>query len=96
MTSSNTPLTISHSSSPPLPVIQLLTANLTAPAPRQVVPVTYILLVPLIAPVKRTDEPGSLGGNGEFDDPRNRTMFIGIIALGLDESSLGGEGLMSS
>lgn len=49
MTSSKIPTIRLTSSSPPSPVRQLLTANLTAPLPLHFVAVTYILLVALMA-----------------------------------------------
>lgn len=77
---SKTAFTISRSPSVPSnPVLQLLTATLTAPWPLHLVALTYIFPVPLIAAVNLDDEVGSEGGYAEVSDPLNRTMFRGTI-----------------
>jgi len=70
------------SNSPSPPDRQLLTANLTALCPRHFVAVTYIFRVALMAALN-VAPPSSAEGNGDFEEPRKRTMFIGTTASGL-------------
>jgi len=82
MTSLKTPLTSTSSelaSTPPSPlaVLQLETAILTAPIPSQLVIVTKIRLVSLIALTSRPADVGSSGGNLELFLPRKRTILRG-------------------
>jgi hypothetical protein len=83
------------SNSPSPPDRQLLTANLTALCPRHFVAVTYILRVALTAALSFAP-PSSADENGDFEEPRNSTMFIGTTASGVWASIASEEGLRSS
>lgn len=63
----------------PLAVRQFETAILTAPTPSQLVIVTKILLVSLIALTNRAAEPGSEGGYRDPSLPRKRMMLSGTV-----------------
>ena len=64
-----------------LAVLQFDTAILTAPTPPQLVIVTNIFRVSLIALTRRFAESFTSGGYSVLDFPRKRTMFSGTTRL---------------